>query len=127
LLYQRSIFPTEPRFGSVKLHFQRAISPTEPRFPEIELKRMWHQIVGIYSHKSITFEGDRLVALSILARAAACNELGQYIVGIWSRDLPQGLALGSTGSQNRRATTYRAPTWSWALLEGPVTYLSPRE
>jgi hypothetical protein len=87
------------------------------------LKMLWHLVVEIYSDKRITFEKDRLVALSALAQSLDDRKLGKYMAGIWENDIPQGLTWRSKGSKNRRAKEYKAPSWSWATLEGPVTYI----
>ena len=84
----------------------------------------WYRIVFEYTSKKLTKEQDKLVALSGVARQfAACSPVlvGNYWAGIWDTDLC-GL-LWSTSDENAyRPLQYRAPTWSWASLEGRIDY-----
>ena len=93
-------------------------------YKKLQMQKLWHLIVDVYSLKILTYERDRLVALSAVAELMEGPELGKYVAGIWTGDLPQALAWRSLLEGNIRATEYRAPSWSWAALEGPVTYIS---
>ncbi len=56
---------------------------------------------------------------------------GSYYAGLWEKDMPSAL-LWRTKNENyvpgrdvpRRPSQYRAPTWSWASVEGDATYES---
>jgi hypothetical protein len=82
-------------------------APADDRFTGTELRKAWRTLVELYVQKALSFQKDRLVALSAIARLVDCDELGQYLAGIWSSDLPQALAWRSVGTENRRATPYR--------------------
>ena len=46
-----------------------------------------------------------------------------YIAGLWFDDLLQGLCWSrSTAARASKSTTYKAPTFSWASVDGPVIY-----
>ena len=83
-------------------------------------------MVEIYSSRLLTFEKDRLTALSSLARTLKDQNLGNYIAGLWSYNLPQGLAWISADPDARRPRYYRAPSWSWSSIEGAISYTNER-
>lgn len=86
-----------------------------------DVKGLWHTIVELYSRRSITFDRDRLVALSALARSMQSEKLGRYLAGVWEADLPRALWWKPVYASGYRPRRYSAPSWSWASLEGPVT------
>lgn len=91
-------------------------------------------MVEEYSDLKLTFEGDRLPALSGAAKHIMCFSPGRYLAGIWENDLIPSLLWDAHGHgihadlrsytpyQNRRPTSWRAPSWSWASTEGPVSF-----
>lgn len=83
----------------------------------------WRRIVQKYTEcDPLTKDNDKLVAISGLANFFS-QRLGNYYAGLWEDMLPFDLLwdLGSTG-QIRRPEAYRAPTWSWASLDGKITW-----
>ncbi|KAF9776466.1 hypothetical protein IL306_005345 [Fusarium sp. DS 682] len=95
-----------------------AISSFGGRFKDLSLDRyalsstndrdcrghlVWLRIVQTYTSCGLTFPGDKLVALSAVAKTMAAVLRDEYVAGSPSwRD------------------TYRAPTWSWAASNGAV-------
>lgn len=81
----------------------------------------WQKMVEEYSRLLLTREMDRLPALSGIA-----NTLWQgYLAGIWIGHIPQSLCWATDATCNvfiRRPFEYRAPSFSWASIEGPVNY-----
>lgn len=82
-------------------------------------------IIGIYSGTQLTKEADRLVAISGLAKRMRFILKDEYLAGLWARHLPYQLvwftaSLGIDGGKGRRVENYRAPSWSWASIEGEV-------
>jgi hypothetical protein len=61
---------------------------------------------------------------------ARLTELGcdsaDYLAGIWRESLPEALTW-STQAESSRPKTYRAPSWSWASVDGRVYVPSPWE
>ncbi|KAF2185337.1 HET-domain-containing protein, partial [Zopfia rhizophila CBS 207.26] len=88
--------------------------------------RRWAAIVNQYTTRRLTFEKDRLPALSGLARTIQEETGDEYLAGLWKRDLGEDLLwkvdvlLAHEASEWRRPAQYRAPSWSWAAIEGPV-------
>ncbi|KAM7220218.1 Heterokaryon incompatibility protein (HET) domain containing protein [Rhypophila decipiens] len=83
----------------------------------------WNNWVREYSTRSLTKATDKLPALAgIDAQFATLNRT--YVAGLWREDLHVGLTWSAQyqfhGSLVRDKT--RAPSWSWASVDGPITY-----
>ncbi|RVX72330.1 hypothetical protein B0A52_04535 [Exophiala mesophila] len=88
----------------------------------------WHQLVKMYSQKRLSYSSDKLLAMAGLARQyMARNRLREddYLVGMWKSQLPQALLWRV--HRGRRPTRYRAPTWTWASIDGEVNYPEPAQ
>jgi hypothetical protein len=86
----------------------------------------WHQLVKMYAPKRLTYSSDKLLALTGLAKQyMARNRLQaqDYLVGMWKPQLPHSLLWRV--EQGRRPSRYRAPTWTWASIDGEVKYPEP--
>ncbi|KAF7555262.1 hypothetical protein G7Z17_g2315 [Cylindrodendrum hubeiense] len=102
-----------------------------PRFkwdPPLEGKlgltyELWADIVTRYTSCSTTKEADKLVAISGLARQLSETLNDEYIAGLWRSNLVECLCwLVDDPKGSRRPDAYRAPSWSWASVEGSVRY-----
>ena len=89
---------------------------------------LWRtRLVPSYSQLRLTQGMDRLPALSAVARGlnSICGG-GGYLAGMWLSDLATSLswkagAFATDGPQpGRPCSQYRAPSWSWASIEGAV-------
>lgn len=91
-------------------------------FPKIE--DTWDHIVGDFTSRHLTMEKDRLPALAGLADRFHSQTGYVYLAGLWLETLPQSLIWTRCflDIPMRRPLTYRAPTWSWAALEGEVYF-----
>ncbi|KAI4863432.1 heterokaryon incompatibility protein-domain-containing protein [Hypoxylon rubiginosum] len=89
----------------------------------------WDRLVETYSECQLTVLQDKMVAFSGLAQHFQDFLQGdRYIAGLWRSQLPQSLFWQSRHIRPcYRPTTYRAPSWSWASIEGPVNFESNRE
>jgi hypothetical protein len=89
------------------------------------LSLAWHNLVMLYSRKDITFEDDKLVAISGLADLFAQQMGTEYIAGLWKITLLSDLLweVNADKCARDRPLTHRAPSWSWASVECPVKYL----
>lgn len=90
---------------------------------------IWYRLIEEFTAKDITKESDRLPALSGIAQGLQCADLGTYMAGMWSMSIPESLCwtpvlvIGKRPQDlHRRAHPYRAPSWSWAALEGDVQF-----
>jgi hypothetical protein len=79
----------------------------------------WNCVVSIYSQCELTFEQDKLVGLAGVARAMKVQMGCDYLAGMWRTELERNL-LWSVDSTFRRPREYRAPSWSWASVEGRI-------
>lgn len=91
----------------------------------------WYSIVMTYTSRQITYPGDKLPALSAVARRFATLCKDDYTAGLWIKDLAYGLlwssyelhaSLGVSTPPICRDQNQMAPSWSWASIKGPVQY-----
>jgi hypothetical protein len=89
----------------------------------------WYKVVSQYSGLQLTFRPDIFPAISGIAKIFNEATDFRYVAGIWLEDIHSGLLwyrlyLGRKDvAQDRRNENWRAPSWSWASLEGPVQNL----
>lgn len=90
-----------------------------------DFQDLWHEIVRHYSGANLTFAKDKLPALSGVARLGY-NETGDlYLAGLWRDKLDEQLCWFRSVCQPssiRPRPAWRAPTWSWASIEGQVCW-----
>jgi hypothetical protein len=85
----------------------------------------WYRLVEAYTERELSFGHDKLPALSGLASAYGHRHKGTYVAGLWSQDLVFGLLwYAKTNQPLRRPIRYRAPSWSWASVDGPVNFFT---
>jgi hypothetical protein len=86
---------------------------------------LWYDTVKTYTNCSLTVPSDRLPALAGLA-AAFCERSGlSYVAGLWEEDLVRGLLWYSDNSEDTiLPLVYRAPSWSWACLDGQINFFT---
>lgn len=88
----------------------------------------WRSIVLDYTRRTLTLEQDKLAAIAGLASELQSNIDSQYIAGMWNfrfnigYDLCWRVSERADGRQPFRPAKYRAPTWSWASVEGVISY-----
>jgi hypothetical protein len=82
----------------------------------------WRRLVRDYTRRHLTFESDRLRAISGIARRFDSTFKTQYLAGLWEGSLGADLCWEtSSRARGRQPTTYIAPSWSWASTNEPVT------
>ena len=94
----------------------RSIKPEPPSNNDT-----WIALVADYSTSLLSYDNDRLVALSGLARGCQVRskgEMGRYCAGLWESDLHVHLSWQMSEEVHhrtaRRPTDYPSPSWSWA-------------
>ena len=80
----------------------------------------WNTIVNIYTSGELTFSEDKLVAISGIARAVQQETHDQYLAGLWRKDIEFQLCWCTTRRRSK-SMNYRAPSWSWASVDGMVS------
>ncbi|KAK4097629.1 HET-domain-containing protein [Parathielavia hyrcaniae] len=85
----------------------------------------WSGTVGEYTRRQLTVATDKLPAISGMARMCAARIGAEYVAGLWSNALIEGLGWMGLGTQegvhNNVPTLprhYIAPSWSWASYTG---------
>lgn len=83
----------------------------------------WCKFVTQYSRKQLTFEEDRLPAISGIAKQFAQATQYNWAAGLWLEQMPEILLWDTrssvAASQQSRG---RGPTWSWASLGRPCHF-----
>jgi hypothetical protein len=91
---------------------------------------IWERLVEQYTQRSLTVEDDKLPAISGLARFMQSKlnvPSNGYMAGVWKASLPAGLLWFVTGKpMPSRPTKWRAPSWSWASIDGGIGYFHER-
>lgn len=84
---------------------------------------MWYDLVSDYSCRKLTFPEDRLRAILGLAEMFRRIIHDQFVWGLFYLDLPAGLlwSVQATIPMTRLA----APSWSWASIDGELTFYIP--
>jgi hypothetical protein len=77
--------------------------------PEGDAWSWWH-IVRNYSKANLTVSGDKLPALSGVARRQHEVTADEYLAGMWRKGLTK--QLGWLPLSNNKRLDWRAPTWS---------------
>jgi len=81
------------------------------------------QTVEEYSRRSLTRSEDKLLTISGIAEEYGkllCDE--QYLADLWRSDITQDLLWHVRESEYRRPPKYRALSWSWASVDGPIRF-----
>jgi hypothetical protein len=85
----------------------------------------WYSIVEEYSRRELSCAGDKLPALSGLAHKFARAIDGVYLAGLWRGDLWRGIMWKPQFEDGmKQPPKYRAPSWSWAALDGAVIWFA---
>ncbi|KAI0182109.1 HET-domain-containing protein [Hypoxylon sp. FL1284] len=103
------------------------IAPGTMKDPHARIHASWGAVVSLYSDTKLTVASDKLVAVSGLAkdvrRALQSYKPGRYsyLAGLWEEVLIETLVwYVKVGDPAERVSNYRAPSWSWASLDGHV-------
>ncbi|KAI1099794.1 HET-domain-containing protein [Jackrogersella minutella] len=113
--------------SDLKARFDKQLRDTSLK----ELRRLWQDIVQAYLLKGLTYDSDRLPALSGIAQFFFKRGLGRYVNGLWEPSLVSDLfwsldwSFGvNYGIVAKRSKDQSMPSWSWASVNGPFRYLS---
>ncbi|KXJ96262.1 heterokaryon incompatibility protein-domain-containing protein [Microdochium bolleyi] len=85
------------------------------------MANMWSDMVEAYTSCALTMPQDKLIALSGIAQQLQTVFNDEYIAGMWRSRLVINLGWRrNPRSTGTRAAEYRAPTWSWACIDGII-------
>ncbi|KAF6829607.1 heterokaryon incompatibility protein [Colletotrichum musicola] len=82
------------------------------------LRESWERTRSWYSGCDLTVPGDKLVAIAGVARAMHEEAGDRYYAGLWRAEMENELCWFS--EDPRQLPAYRAPSWSWAAVDGRV-------
>ncbi|UQC88608.1 uncharacterized protein CLUP02_14133 [Colletotrichum lupini] len=81
---------------------------------------LWTDIVATYSNCQFSFKEDKLYALGGIAKVFQKVTGDTYLAGLWRSRLLHQLDWYTLMPQPRITSRYRAPSWSWVSVDGPV-------
>lgn len=99
---------------------RQLVSPLVRR--KVKFEGHWRQIVYLYSAANLTFGKDRLPALSGIAELGYNENGDQYLAGIWRKQIEEQLCWRLCNCKASKRPTWRAPTWSWASVDGRASW-----
>jgi hypothetical protein len=98
----------------------------------------WRSVVVEYTQRNLTFDKDRLTAISGLASTMSEHDpmyydASDYLFGIWKAELVRNLLWHVVGRDvsifndtnfkiSQRLDYSYSPSWSWASITGAITY-----
>lgn len=86
-----------------------------------KLHTQWTHLIETYSLRSMTYASDKLVALAGIAEKFGEALRTKYIAGFWEDHMLEYL-IWHPESGATRTSSYRAPSWSWASLDGGIAF-----
>lgn len=88
-----------------------------------DLRGLWHRLVEEYTERSLTDPQDKLVALEGLVKRFAATSGDTFVAGLWKRHFLDDLMWRPyPGVSHSPSPVYRAPSWSWASMDGLIWY-----
>ena len=91
------------------------------------LQQWWATVVRLYTSANLTFPRDKLPALSGIARRIRSQKGGQYLAGLWRDENIEAQLCWRVDEPRERPDRWRAPSWSWAAVDGPTWYMPTQE
>ena len=123
-LFEMGKTRTEP---SMLSPLTAAIVSKSPR--SMSAHKVWGDVVKDFTRREMTEEGDKLLAISGIAQQLHLITGDEYLAGLWKASLMSELLWShglefdvAKGPQPARPETYRAPSWSWASVDGDIEF-----
>lgn len=82
----------------------------------------WLEFVDRFSAAELTVENDKLPAVDGLAQILGRITGDRYLSGCWLQDIPRGLLWAAVNEPVHIPAICRAPSWSWASVNGGVSF-----
>jgi hypothetical protein len=117
---------------------QRSESQSPPYASTIEgtfgspvtAEEKWEYIVDCYSRRELTYNKDKLPAISGIAALVGFEMKDQYLAGLWQSSLLKNLLwhpIGGASASVLTSAEYIAPSWSWASINRGIAWNPVRE
>lgn len=81
----------------------------------------WQTLCTHYSYRELTYPEDKLPAISGMANKIGKKVNSDYLAGLWKENLIHDL-FWETADSGVKPAEYRAPSWSWASLDGKISW-----
>jgi len=116
--------------------FQQNILDSTPWFhsdapSQSSFNTVWHHVLMDYSSRSLSIKTDRLAAIYGLADALRSSCRLTYVAGLWQEQLQKDLLWIRTPNSTTvetlrvaRLVNAIAPSWSWASLDAPISFIT---
>ncbi|KAL7911367.1 HET domain-containing protein [Trichoderma velutinum] len=112
-----------PEFWTYYYVPKRLMADVNETLSTEELVDAWGDVLERYTNASLTFQSDLLPALSGIAKYLQEISGATYLTGIWNTQEKPVINLAWECEPNlHRPANYRAPSWSWASTDNPVTF-----
>jgi hypothetical protein len=96
----------------------RKLLASTNEIPRLELINKWASIVRRFSVLSLTFDKDKLPALSGIAKRLLAQRPGdEYLAGLWRSTLVRNLCW-TPSRKLANVERMRSPSWSWIAVKG---------
>jgi hypothetical protein len=89
----------------------------------LEASQRWRKMVAKYTLRELSVPNDKLPALAGIAKDFVDILGPRYYAGIWENYMVMQLAWDIVYPASK-VTDYRAPSWSWASVNGSISYAS---
>jgi len=97
----------------------------------VNARQIWLAVRGEYSRRNLSYQGDKLLAISAIAEELGHSYRSRYLAGMWESNLAEELQWSCLPSENTegpgiikrkpRPKEYVAPSWSWASVDANVS------
>jgi hypothetical protein len=110
------------QLGEAKLGIDiRPLSPSQSLSGyKTQYQTSWGSLSWYYGDLKFSNSSDKLSALSALAKPFEQRLEDEYVSGLWKNNLLRNLPWQAVGDECVLAPIYRAPSWSWASIDGMI-------
>ncbi|KAI1734367.1 heterokaryon incompatibility protein-domain-containing protein [Xylaria scruposa] len=99
--------------------------PNDKTVMPMAVYSVWRDLVKKYSQCSLTKASDKFPAFAGIAKLFQEITGDVYLAGLWQSRFLEGLDWRVTEPVSKASSEYRAPSWSWASVDGPFRPLIP--
>ncbi|KAF2018255.1 HET-domain-containing protein [Aaosphaeria arxii CBS 175.79] len=128
--YRCECLPARKNYPTTPALIPKALSSLKTNKKHDGIWDVWQRILETYSHRNLTVASDKLPAISGIAKTIQKATGSSYLGGLWADHLASDLLWNSMLPRTGEGTSYalesyRAPTFSWASVDAPITYYAP--
>ncbi|KAH7092099.1 heterokaryon incompatibility protein-domain-containing protein [Paraphoma chrysanthemicola] len=122
--FKANLDPNGPLpFSSIPLRPHDLRSTYPDQFKQEASLLRWYNIVEEYTTRNLTYQSDKLPALSGIAKKFQDLTGYEYLAGIWKINILSGI-LWRVTQPSDELTCAALPSWTWARLTGRVRFWS---